>query len=49
MRRLDIARLPSQTAERDQASFGAIDVALAGEQIGMGRPLGYCAGAVSEG
>jgi branched-chain amino acid transport system substrate-binding protein len=29
--------LPSQTGERDQAGFGAIDVALAGEKFGVGQ------------
>jgi hypothetical protein len=37
--------LPSQVGQRDQNGFGAIDVALAGEEIGVSRPTSDCASA----
>jgi hypothetical protein len=35
-----MVRIPFQTGECDQAGLGAVDVALAGEKTGAGRPPG---------
>src|ERR1700690_2286256 len=33
-----MTRLPHETSEPDQACFGSVDIALAGKEIGAGRP-----------